>query len=270
MRVVDVAAFIGAYPFRHLDRAGSTDWLLSQMDRLHIDRALVGYLPSILHQDPAPGNRVLAKLTASYGDRLAPVPTINPEQPQWQDDVNLALESHASAVRLFPQYQGVDPSGDAMRVAVAAVAVAGLPMVLTVRLEDLRQRHPRDVTSDLTPAAIRGLVRSDDDVRLIVTHADRAFVEEVHFGLTPAEADRILWDISWMWGPPEDDLTRLIETVGRERFVFGTGMPLRVGDTSIAKLDLAEITDDDRRSILGENIERWLISLPSREFPTDA
>ena len=96
---------------------------------------------------------------------------------------------------------------------------------------------------------VRSWIRSDPAVRLIVTHADRDFIEQVHFGATPEEAGRILWDICWVWGPPEDHLALLLKTVGVERFVFGTGMPLRIPENSLAKLDLLEISADDRRRI---------------------
>src|SRR5437660_341617 len=110
-----------------------------------------------------------------------------------------------------------------------------------VRLEDARQRHPNDRAAEVPAAAVRALVRCHADVRLVVTHADRAFVEEVHFGSTPEEAARIWWDICWMWGPPEDHLATLLQTIGVERFVFGTGQPLRIPENSVAKLDLLEL-----------------------------
>src|SRR2546426_3875779 len=50
-------------------------------------------------------------------------------------------------------------------------AAARLPLVLAVRLEDGRQRHPNDTASELPAAAVRALIRSDDDVRILVTHA---------------------------------------------------------------------------------------------------
>jgi len=88
-----------------------------------------------------------------------------------------------------------------------------------------------------------------------VTHADRAFIEEVHFGSTPEEARRIWWDICWLWGPPEDHLATLLETIGVERFVFGTGQPLRLPETSVAKLDLLELLADQRRAIESGNVK---------------
>jgi predicted TIM-barrel fold metal-dependent hydrolase len=127
--------------------------------------------------------------------------------------------------------------------------------MLAVRLEDGRQRHPNDRASELPPWAIRTLIRSDPSARLIVTHADRSFIEEVHFGSTPDEAARIWWDISWIWGPPEDHLETLIGTIGVERFVFGTGQPLRIPETSVAKLDLLDLTGEQREAIESSNAQ---------------
>ena len=72
----------------------------------------------------------------------------------------------------------------------------------------------------------------------MVTAAGREMIEEVHWGLTPAEQARVLWDISWIWGPPEDHLAKLFRTIGSRRFVFGTQWPLRLTQAPRANLDL--------------------------------
>ena len=95
-------------------------------------------------------------------------------------------------------------------------------------------------------------------MRLVVTHADRELIEQVHFGSTPEESSRILWDISWIWGPPEDHLELLLQTVGPDRFTFGTGMPLRLPETSIAKLDLLNLDADARSAITAGNLTAFL------------
>jgi hypothetical protein len=132
--------------------------------------------------------------------------------------------------------------------------------MLAVRLEDGRQRHPNDVVSELPAAAVRALIRADADVRVLVTHADRSFVEEVHFGSTPEESARIWWDICWIWGPPEDHLETVLETVGAPRFVFGTGQPLRLPENSVAKLDLLELAADRRAAIESTNVRKGLLA----------
>jgi hypothetical protein len=131
--------------------------------------------------------------------------------------------------------------------------------MMAVRLEDGRQRHPNDKAAELPAAAVRALIRSDEDLRLLITHADRGFIEEVHFGSTPDEAARLWWDVSWIWGPPEDQLALLLATIGRDRFVFGTGQPLRIPEASMAKLDLLELEPQQRAGIESENARAGLL-----------
>ncbi|HEX7120984.1 MAG TPA: hypothetical protein VF178_01350, partial [Gemmatimonadaceae bacterium] len=141
-------------------------------------------------------------------------------------------------VRAWPVHWGLGPGSSALDELAAACASHRLPLVLTVRFEDSRQRHPLDVAGDLTAAHIRALARSRHDVRLVVTAAGRSLIEEVHWGLSPAERVWVWWDISWIWGPPEDDLAHLLRTVGADRFLYGSGWPLRLAQGPRANLAL--------------------------------
>ena len=249
---IDVNAFLGAYPYARVPGT-APDALLAAMSRVAIDEAWVTHLPGLFWRDPTDGNPWLYD-TCRTTPRLKPVPAVHPGLAHWQDALNEAVERGAAAVRCDPGCFGLQPSGLELRVLAAACGAAGLPLMMAVRLEDGRQRHPNDVTPELSAAAVRALIRSDDDLRLVVTHADRPFIEEVHFGSTPAEARRIWWDICWIWGPPEDHLATLLETVGVERFVFGTGQPLRIPETSVAKLDLLDLSLERRARIESGNV----------------
>jgi len=141
---------------------------------------------------------------------------------------------------------------------VAAAATRRLPLIVTVRFEDPRQRHRLDTVGEPDGALLRAMVRADAQARILVSHAPRELVEEVHFGLTPEEARRVVWDVAWVWGPPEDHLALLWETVGEERFVLGTGMPLRVPDATLAKLELLAPGWAAVRARLSANLQRWL------------
>jgi predicted TIM-barrel fold metal-dependent hydrolase len=61
-----------------------------------------------------------------------------------------------------------------------------------------------------------------------------------------------------VWGPPEDHLALLLTSVGVDRFVFGTGQPLRLPETSVAKLDLLDITPGQRAAIESGNVRTAL------------
>jgi predicted TIM-barrel fold metal-dependent hydrolase len=246
---IDVNTFVGPYPFRFVPHPEPSA-LVRVLDREGIDEAWVGHLPSAFYRDPTAGNRELFALLAPHKSRLRPVPTIRPDWPKWRDELRSAVENKAPAIRAYPPQWSYGPHDASMRELAIAAGELGLWLVLTVRFEDLRQRHPLDVAGDLTAAAIRSLARVGDAVRVVVTAAGREMIEEVHWGLTPAEQERVYWDISWIWGPPEDQLAKLFRTIGSRRFVFGSQWPLRLVQNPRANLDL--LPDDVRDMPLGE------------------
>lgn len=153
--------------------------------------------------------------------------------------LDVARDAGAESVRACPEQWGLGSSHPAMTELALACAERGLALHLTVRYEDLRQRHRLDSAADLPAATVRALARAGGDaLRLVVSAAGRDMIEETHWGLTPAEQRRVYWDFTWVWGPPEDHLAHLFRNIGSERFVFGSQWPLRLVQAPIAKLDL--------------------------------
>ena len=244
---IDVNVFLGAYPYRKVP--GTTPQaVLAAMDRVGVTRAWVTHLPSLFWKDPAEGNDWLYEVCANQ-NRFIPVPALHPELASWRAVLDQASRRPVAAIRCDPQYLAINPVGRPMLDVAAAAGDAGIPLMMAVKLEDMRQRHPNDVAGDLAPSVVRTLIRHHPRLRLVVTHADRGFIEEVHFGSTPEEASRIWWDICWIWGPPEDHLKTLVGTIGAERFLFGTGMPLRLPENGPAKLDLSDLSSAERSAI---------------------
>ncbi len=250
--MIDVNTLIGAYPFRHVPHP-DPDALVRVLDREGIEGAWVGHLPSAFYRDPTPGNAALYAALQPFNDRLRPVPAIRPDWPNWADALAAARDAGAPAVRAYPPQWGLAPGGGAatsLRELAVATGDSGLALLLTVRFEDLRQRHPMDSAGDVSAATVRAIARAGSSVRLVVTAASREMIEEVHWGLTPDEQRRVFWDISWIWGPPEDHLSKLFRTIGSSRFVFGSQWPLRLVQTPSANLDL--LADDVGGSALAD------------------
>lgn len=234
--MIDVAAWIGPYPFREVPHP-EPEVLARVLDREGIREAWVGWLPSAFHRDPAPGNERLAELLEPH-PTLRAVPAIRPDWPGWERALRDAGDAGAPAVRAYPPQWGIGPGDAALRALAGACSAAGLPVVLTVRFEDVRQRHHLDSAGDLSAAAIRAIVRADPGVRVVVTAAGRELIEETHWSLTEPERGRLWWDFAWVWGPPRDDLAHLFRTIGGDRFVFGSHWPLRLVQNPLANLEL--------------------------------
>jgi hypothetical protein len=245
---LDVNTFIGGYPFRAVPHP-EPEILARVLAREGIAAAWVGHLPSAWYRDPSPGNDELFTLLEPHQATLVPIPVVRPDWPRWEKVLESAVARGCPAVRAYPAQWGMAGDSESMRRLAAACGEARIALQLTVRFEDLRQRHWMDSAPDLPGSALRALARVSESTRIIVCAASRALLEEVHWGLTPEERVRILWDISWLWGPPEDHLAHLLRTVGAERLVFGSMWPLRLVQTPIANIEL--LPDDLRAARLG-------------------
>jgi predicted TIM-barrel fold metal-dependent hydrolase len=235
--MIDTHAYIGQHPFRHLPHP-EPGVLVTVLEREGLDGAWVGHLPSAFHRDPSPGNDELFAALAPHVSRLRPVPCVRPDWPNWQRSFASVVDRGVPAVRAYPPQWGLSPDDPTMRSLCGTCGEAGVALVLTVRFEDLRQRHWMDAAGDLTAAAVRTVARGNRRTRIVICGAGRSLVEEVHWGLTSAEREHVFWDISWLWGPPEDELALLFRTIGSDRFVYGTAWPLRLAQTPRANLAL--------------------------------
>ncbi|HET7457662.1 MAG TPA: hypothetical protein VFJ74_08395, partial [Gemmatimonadaceae bacterium] len=205
----DVHTFIGPYPFRYVPHP-DPEVLVRVLARERVGSAWVGHLPSAFHRDPTHGNEALHAAIAPHAAVLLPTPVVRPDWPGWQRQLRDAVDRGAPAVRAYPPQWGMGPGHADLSRLAGACGEAGLVLALVVRFEDLRQRHSMDTAGDLSAAAVRAVVRSDRRVRVVVNGAGREMVEEVHWGLTADERARLWWDISWIWGPPEDHLAHLL------------------------------------------------------------
>jgi len=173
-----------------------------------------------------------------YRKRLDPSPAVRPDWPGWEKELARAVDEGALAVRAYPVHWGLGVEHPAMIDLGRACADRQLAVLLTVRFEDARQRHVIDVAGDLPAATIRAIARAGTGARIVVVAAGRALIEEVHWGLTPAERELVWYDTSWIWGPPERDFEHILRTIGATRFVYGTGWPLRLAQVTRANLAL--------------------------------
>ncbi|MEO8561913.1 MAG: hypothetical protein ABI601_07560 [bacterium] len=235
--MIDCAAYIGSFPFRELPHPEAAV-LTRVLAREGLSGAWVGWLPAPWQRDPLAANDALFAALAPHRAMLHPAPVVRPDWPRWERTLRDLVEAGAPAIRAYPMHWGMGAHDASMRALALACGEMGVPLVLTVRFEDLRQRSALDVAGDLTGPHLRALARAGEKVRLVVTGAGRELLEETHWGLTPDEQRRVHWDFAWVWGPPEDHFAHLLRTIGAERFVYGTHWPLRLTQNPRANLDL--------------------------------
>ncbi len=243
---VDVTAWIGGYPFREVPHPDPAT-LVRVLDREGFGGAWVGHLPGAFHRDPVPSNRALYAALRPHRAALDPAPMVRPGWPGWETPLRDARNEGAPAVRVYPAPWGLSPQDSALAELMDACAGQGMAIHVTLRFEDLRQRHPLDAASDVPAATLRAMARRSSGAVLIVAGAGREVLEETHWGLTPAEQETVFYDFHWLWGPPEDHFAHLVRTIGPGRLAWSSWWPLRLTQQSRALIDL--LPDDLRDSV---------------------
>jgi predicted TIM-barrel fold metal-dependent hydrolase len=254
--IIDINASLGHYPFRRLRFNGAAS-MVDLMNRNGIDRAVVSSLHAVFYRDAHRGNEELNEEIKPHGARFIPVATVNPTYAGWRDDLAEAVERwKMKAATLVPAHHGyslADEHGDA---ALSFIAEYGIPVVLTQRFEDRRQRHHWDVAEDLDLKALFEAARSHQRVKFLLsnwTGLDGSALVEA--GLK----GRCLIDFARLHVLLRKDVLKLIESLGVEAIAFGSHMPFDYVGPSLVKLaNLETLPPADYERIAWRNAATFL------------
>lgn len=241
--IIDCNCFWGHYPFRRLQNYHASG-LIAAMDRNGIDQALVSSLHTVFYRNVHEGNRELIEDIGDNRDRLWPLATINPKYVGWQDDLNEAVEVwQVKGVSLWPSFHNYALTDELGQGALEKINELDLPVVLTQRLEDRRQRHHWDVAEDLTQQEVLNAIKPFPKLRI-------AFCNWIGLdGQKLKQAGlqgRCLIDLARLDALIRNSIGALLDTLGADALSFGSHAPFDYVGPSLVKLaSLVELTKRD-------------------------
>jgi uncharacterized protein len=255
--LLDANAWLGHYPFRQVPN-NTPDGLLRLMDKHQIETAVVSSMHAVFYRDPQCGNEELAQWVAPHQDRLIPCATLNPTYPGWERDLYRCCEEWGfRGLRLFPSYHNYRLAGFECRELVQTATARGLHIAIPLRLEDRRGRHWMDTANEVSLTEIADLARACPEAEILVLEA--LGVENSPLVRDPSLASaRVSFEFSRMATLLQQSIPRLLEALGPDRLVFGTGMPLKYGKAALLKLELLDVPPATRERLAHENMERLL------------
>jgi uncharacterized protein len=247
MTLCDVHAHIGHWPFRRLPFTDAPT-LLREMDRLEIQRAAVCHNHGVFYKNTQSSNEELLRDLEKVRDRLLPVATLNPVYVGAEADFRRCVQGHAVAgLRLVPQYHGYSLEDPRAISLAAAAGQAKIPVIVPRLLVDPRQRHRLDVEETVDLAALAAFARKVPGTTFVGVEyglgADPGTVD------TLRAAPNLLFEISRIPFLNGRAIQGLMGTLGAGRLLFGTGMPFKVAEVSVLKLELLE--DGAAREAIG-------------------
>jgi predicted TIM-barrel fold metal-dependent hydrolase len=231
--IIDASAHLGPYPFRSL-RDTTAPQMIARLDRLGLAAAVVSSLPAVFYRDGHRGNAELRAQLQPYRDRLFPIATINPRYADWEHCLEEAVKAWGmKAVALAPDHHGYRLADEPGRQALALIAALGVPVVLTQRLEDRRERHAWDQAEDLREAELLAAAQAHPKLRIFL----RNWVALDGRKLADAGLKgRCLLDFARLSVVHTKEVPKLIDALGIEAVAFGTHAPFDYAGPSLVKL----------------------------------
>lgn len=255
--MIDINAYLGHFAFRPL-RYNTAPALLTLMDRKGIAKACVSSAAAITYRNAHAGNEEVFRQIDGHQDRLIPFAVLNPKYAGWQDDLKSSHERHGiRGLRLYPrwhQYQLTDPDCLAL---VRAAAERRLVITIPLRVEDRRQQSHLVDIPDVDKAEIAALIAAVPEAHFVLMNGSGYLGSALGRRQSGLPANYSI-EISLLHSEFENEIGRLIEILGADRVVFGTGMPFHYPDPALTKLDLLNLTPAAKEQLVSGNARRLL------------
>jgi predicted TIM-barrel fold metal-dependent hydrolase len=255
--MIDINAYLGHFAFRPL-RHNTAEGLLRLMDRKGIERAAVSSAAAITYRNAHAGNEEAAHEIRPHRDRLILFGVLNPAYAGWKEDLGRLVERHgARGLRLYPRWHNYRLTDPACVELVREATARSLVITIPIRVEDRRQQSWLVDIPDVDHTEIAALVRAVPEARFVLVNGSGytgSILGRKENGL-PANYSV---DISLLTAELGNELGRLLEVLGEDRVVFGTGMPFHYPDPALVKLELLEAPEPVKQKIRRGNAARLL------------
>jgi len=234
----------------------TADILLRDMDKNHIQKAVVMAFPGLL------SNEFLAELIKQHPKRLIGFASV--PNPKKTDEAIKILkkavrELGLRGLKLHPDCHRCSPADPEVRPLMECAADLDIPVLIHSFAGGMIRgcyEHNLPQNIDMLKSYVPGL-------KAIVAHiAGPRFLDLLTIGQIPGVFVETSWGlalISNLFG--NDFLTQFIRNVGIDKFVFGSDWSGTPHPATKDQLDLIQnlnLTEEEKRKILGENIAKIL------------
>lgn len=245
--IFDINAYFGKWPYWKVNATTGAS-LLALLERHKIDMAAIASTRAIF-VDCERGNEEVARLVADNPQKLMGFAVVSPTYgKEALAQLRRAAEVGIKGLRLFPFYHGYRFDDDpTLQEIITEAAELSMPVMIPLRIimnwglpaleiQEVAQliiRFPRThfilgcVNRELR--AVLGLMRDHENVSIETSCLQIPYSVE-----------------------------RLVDQVGPERVLYGSGLPLQYPACGLARIESAEITDEEKALVFGENARRLL------------
>ena len=255
--LIDINAYTGHWPFKRL-RSNSCRGLLDRMNEYGTDLSVITNLQGVFYKNTQSANEELydeIRSARAFRDRFVPFAVINPIYAGWKDDFKTCTEKLGmKGIRVFPNYHDYTMTEPALIELAKMARDKGIPVALTMRIVDERQRSWMDLATEWSLKDYLPLLQAVPDAKYMLLNLSTGVV------LTPEEealvkkAD-VLFDTS---GRHIGHMGNFIKRFGNDRFAFGTHFPVLDYYTGLLRIESLREGEGDKDACRYKNAQRFL------------
>lgn len=250
----DSNIFIGNWPFHQL-KYNNLEGIFHLMKKVNIHKGLISSLDSVfcIDRDLPEVNRNLYETVKDYPEKLLPLYTINPFVFDSSDYVEMLVDKYnLNGIRLYPSYHDYSLlTKEVDRIAVKASELK-VPIFVTYRFEDERVHHPVAKVAALNTEELALFLNKHPETTFIIGGMRITDAEELFGQLTH---QNVYIELSFVQTPFRA-LELLVEKVGVDRVLFGTGLPYWYPECTTLKLETSILPHEDLQKIAKGNLQK--------------
>ncbi|WP_343702920.1 amidohydrolase family protein [Chitinophaga sp.] len=255
--LIDVNAWVGHWPFKRL-HGNTCEGLLARMKEYGTDVSLVTNLNGIFYKNTQSANEELYEEVHSkkaYKDRFIPFAVINPIYGGWKDDFEVCVKKLGmKGIRVFPNYHDYSITEPALLELVKMARDSNIPVALTMRMVDERQRSWMDLATEWAIKDYLPLLQAVPDAKYMLLNLSTGVALSAEEEALLKKTD-VLFDTS---GRHIGHLAKFAQRFGEERFAFGTHFPVLDYYTGLLRIDSLRAEEGDKEQYRCRNAQRFL------------
>jgi uncharacterized protein len=255
--MIDTNVNLFRWPFRRLAGDEPSE-LVANLRKKGVTQAWAGSFEGLLHRDVAGVNARLAAACRQHGsDFLVPFGTVNPQLPDWQEDVRRCHEEHhMMGIRLNPNYHGYTLDNPVVAKLFSLAASRNLIVQIALAMEDPRTQFPLMRVPPVDAAPLAELIKRTPNLRLELLN--RGYWAGLPAPKIPeiALSNNVYFDFAMVEGM--GGVARLIAETSPSRVVFGSHYPFFYFESALLKVREAGLPEDQAHAVLEGNARRLL------------
>lgn len=242
-QIIDFHGHVGRWD--NFELHDDADGMIHAMDAVGIDRSC---LFNIFHPDGTSGNDETAAFVAQHPDRFIGFVYVSPLMPERMvPELVRAVETLGfPAIKIYPPYSSWDLTDSVWDPVYGFADERGLALITHTGPEITCQPYQIGVIAERFPNA-----------QFVIGHAGNMEPYRTQ-GIEATQSNPNVYLETCSTFREPGVVERLVEEAGADRVLFGSDVPLMDPRSQLGKIITADISDDAKRLVLGENAKRLL------------